>query len=135
MHIICKWISLCAFFGKMQVKFDKNMWRSGNRYRETNAGKFPSTTTAMKDIGGSYYTVRLILQELIHNSKQPPRDTKETSLKKCTTENNEISANIEERCEDSTSKSNVKKGQQSSVLEETSISEKANIFQQVILCR
>lgn len=99
-------------------------------YRETNAGKFPTTTNAMKDTGGSYYTVRQILQELIHNSKQPTGDTKETSLKKSTTENDKISANIKERYEDSTFKSNGKQGQQSSVLKEASINEKASIFQQ-----
>lgn len=105
----------------------------GNSYRETNDGKFPSTTNAMKDTGGSYYTVRQILQELIHNSKQPTGDTKETSLKKSTTRNDEVSAKIEERYEDSTSKSNGKQRQQSSVLKEASINEKVSIFQQVIL--
>ena len=38
-------------------------------YREMNGGKFPSATFAQKQVGGSYYTVRKIIQELHYNSK------------------------------------------------------------------
>ncbi|KAL8466603.1 hypothetical protein ACS0TY_035598 [Phlomoides rotata] len=125
------------------------------KYRATNAGKFPSAKDAMKDVGGSYYTIRQILQELIYNSKQPPRDTKEISLKKSTTGKDDITANIgvvsptkglgkvmrptSEVCvEDSTSmmqntriiESTEKLVQQSSVLKEASVSDEANIFRQ-----
>lgn len=40
-----------------------------NNYREMNGGKFPSATFAQKQVGGSYYTVRKIIQELQYNSK------------------------------------------------------------------
>ncbi|XVF12172.1 hypothetical protein REPUB_Repub08aG0091400 [Reevesia pubescens] len=39
------------------------------RYRSMNAGKFPSASTAQKEVGGSYYVVRKILQELEYKSK------------------------------------------------------------------
>ncbi|XP_021292208.1 uncharacterized protein LOC110422567 [Herrania umbratica] len=39
------------------------------RYRSVNAGKFPSASAAQKEVGGSYYVVRKVLQELEYNSK------------------------------------------------------------------
>ncbi|KAL0392055.1 UNVERIFIED_CONTAM: hypothetical protein Sradi_2428300 [Sesamum radiatum] len=51
-------------------------------YREMNAGKFPTASDAVKDVGGSYYVVRQILQELQYNSKVSPADTKGASLEK-----------------------------------------------------
>ncbi|GFP96372.1 hypothetical protein PHJA_001781300 [Phtheirospermum japonicum] len=48
-------------------------------YRETNAGKFPTASEAMKDVGGSYYVIREILQELIYNSKISPTASSEKS--------------------------------------------------------
>ncbi|KAL0369002.1 UNVERIFIED_CONTAM: hypothetical protein Scaly_1119100 [Sesamum calycinum] len=53
-----------------------------NKYREMNAGKFPTASDAVKDVGGSYYVVRQILQELQYNSKVSPADTKGASLEK-----------------------------------------------------
>ncbi|KAL0432502.1 UNVERIFIED_CONTAM: hypothetical protein Slati_2584500 [Sesamum latifolium] len=53
-----------------------------NKYREMNAGKFPTASDAVKDVGGSYYVVRQILQELQYNSKVSPVDTKDASLGK-----------------------------------------------------
>lgn len=47
-----------------------------NRYKEMNAGKFPSTSDVMRNVGGSYYTVRKLVQELIYNSNFPPMETK-----------------------------------------------------------
>ncbi|KAK8615453.1 hypothetical protein V6N13_017041 [Hibiscus sabdariffa] len=35
-----------------------------NRYRSMNAGKFPTITEARKEVGGSFYVVRKVLQEL-----------------------------------------------------------------------
>ncbi|KAK9045366.1 hypothetical protein V6N11_059249 [Hibiscus sabdariffa] len=35
-----------------------------NRYRSMNAGKFPTITEAKKEVGGSFYVVRKVLQEL-----------------------------------------------------------------------
>lgn len=40
-----------------------------NRYRGENSGKFPTISHAMKEVGGSYYTVRKIMQELEYNYK------------------------------------------------------------------
>lgn len=34
-----------------------------------NGGKFPNISLAQKQVGGSYYTVRKIIQELQHKSK------------------------------------------------------------------
>lgn len=39
------------------------------RYRATNNGKFPSVTDAQKEVGGSYYVLRSILQELEAKAK------------------------------------------------------------------
>ncbi|XVE57204.1 hypothetical protein DITRI_Ditri04bG0072800 [Diplodiscus trichospermus] len=41
-----------------------------NRYRSVNAGKFPSTTATQKEVGGSYYVVKKVLQELQCKSKE-----------------------------------------------------------------
>ncbi|XP_061342961.1 uncharacterized protein LOC133289103 [Gastrolobium bilobum] len=40
-----------------------------NKYRAENAGKFPTTKDIKKQVGGSYYVVREISQELKYNSK------------------------------------------------------------------
>ncbi|KAA3483663.1 serrate RNA effector molecule-like protein isoform X1 [Gossypium australe] len=40
-----------------------------NRYKSVNAGKFPSVTAVQKEVGGSYYVVRKVLQELEYKSK------------------------------------------------------------------
>ncbi|XP_028756547.1 uncharacterized protein LOC114715818 isoform X2 [Neltuma alba] len=39
------------------------------KYRETNDGKFPHVKHTMKEVGGSYYVVREIIQELKYKSK------------------------------------------------------------------
>lgn len=39
------------------------------RYRETHAGKFPSISDAQKQVGGNYYFIRKIVQELEYKSK------------------------------------------------------------------
>ncbi|XP_011074425.1 uncharacterized protein LOC105159162 isoform X2 [Sesamum indicum] len=44
--------------------------------------KFPTASDAVKDVGGSYYVVRQILQELQYNSKVSPVDTKDASMEK-----------------------------------------------------
>ncbi|KAJ4844480.1 hypothetical protein Tsubulata_006316 [Turnera subulata] len=50
-----------------------------NKYRESNAGKFPSITDTCKEVGGSFYVVRKIVQELEYNSKvDPPISGKES---------------------------------------------------------
>ncbi|XP_075661056.1 uncharacterized protein LOC142630886 isoform X1 [Castanea sativa] len=46
-----------------------------NKYREMNAGKFPTASFAVKQVGGSYYTVRKIIQELQYRSKLSSSDT------------------------------------------------------------
>ncbi|KAK9996801.1 hypothetical protein SO802_021487 [Lithocarpus litseifolius] len=47
-----------------------------NKYREMNAGKFPTASSAVKQVGGSYYTVRKIIQELQYKSKLSSSDTR-----------------------------------------------------------
>ena len=39
-----------------------------------NAGKFPTASIAVKQVGGSYYTVRKIIQELQYKSKLSSSD-------------------------------------------------------------
>ncbi|KAI4351957.1 hypothetical protein L6164_006255 [Bauhinia variegata] len=39
------------------------------KYREMNAGKFPAISDTVKQVGGSYYVVRKIVQELEYKSK------------------------------------------------------------------
>lgn len=46
-------------------------------------GKLPSTTDTRKEVGGSYYVVKNILQELKYKSKMSdPTDVNENSLRK-----------------------------------------------------
>ncbi|KAI3407190.1 uncharacterized protein J3R85_021223 [Psidium guajava] len=42
-----------------------------NEYRMKNAGKFPTASDAMNHVGGSFYVIRKIIQELEHKSKLP----------------------------------------------------------------
>ncbi|KAL9143769.1 hypothetical protein ABFS82_14G255500 [Erythranthe guttata] len=67
-----------------------------NKYVEMNAGKFPTVSDAVKDVGGSYYYVRQILQELIYNSKMSSMSTKDALVEKETLNKDEISANFAE---------------------------------------
>ncbi|XP_022970550.1 uncharacterized protein LOC111469494 [Cucurbita maxima] len=39
-----------------------------DKYKASNTGKFPSITDTMKQVGGSFYTIRKILQELQNES-------------------------------------------------------------------
>ncbi|GER29971.1 aspartyl/glutamyl-tRNA(Asn/Gln) amidotransferasesubunit B [Striga asiatica] len=68
-----------------------------NRYRNMNAGKFPTVTEVKKDVGGGYYFVRSIIQELAYKSKMSPVavDKKEAS-DKIAIEKDKISTNTEE---------------------------------------
>ncbi|OVA10773.1 hypothetical protein BVC80_645g105 [Macleaya cordata] len=43
-----------------------------DKYRASNAGKYPTTSAAKKQVGGSYYVVKKILQELEYQSKISP---------------------------------------------------------------
>ncbi|CAH1420374.1 unnamed protein product [Lactuca virosa] len=40
-----------------------------NKYRGMNSGKFPSPTSAQKEVGGGYYSIRKLLQEMEYNYK------------------------------------------------------------------
>ncbi|KAK9063070.1 hypothetical protein SSX86_016940 [Deinandra increscens subsp. villosa] len=40
-----------------------------NRYRAMNLGRFPSPTSAQKEVGGSYYIIKKMLQEMEYNFK------------------------------------------------------------------
>ncbi|KAJ8554036.1 hypothetical protein K7X08_024714 [Anisodus acutangulus] len=42
-----------------------------NVYRAINGGKFPTPKAAMKEVGGLFYTVKKIVQELQYNAKMP----------------------------------------------------------------
>ncbi|VVA39750.1 PREDICTED: LOC8064620 isoform [Prunus dulcis] len=43
-----------------------------NKYRAMNAGAFPTVSCAQKELGGSYYVVKGILQELQYKAKMSP---------------------------------------------------------------
>lgn len=74
----------------IHVKLRNSCYGLVNRYRKTNEGKFPSVHDTVKTVGGGYYSVRQIIQELIYNSKQPSADFKYTSLEKSETKENEM---------------------------------------------
>ncbi|KAI3517862.1 hypothetical protein L1887_17083 [Cichorium endivia] len=40
-----------------------------NKYRGMNSGKFPTPTSAVKEVGGSYYSIKKMLQEMEYNFK------------------------------------------------------------------
>lgn len=42
-----------------------------NKYRAMNGGKFPPVKATMKEVGGSYYTVKKIVEEMQYNAKMP----------------------------------------------------------------
>ncbi|CAA0819624.1 hydroxyproline-rich glycoprotein family protein [Striga hermonthica] len=68
-----------------------------NRYRNMNAGKFPTAKEVIKDVGGGFYFVRSIIQELEYKSKMSPvaMDKKEASYK-IATEKDKIFTNTQE---------------------------------------
>ncbi|XP_042021683.1 uncharacterized protein LOC121769071 isoform X2 [Salvia splendens] len=64
-----------------------------NEYRITNDGKFPTVSHTIKEVGGGYYTVRQIIQEMLYNSKQSSTDAKYVSIGKSSTKETEIASN------------------------------------------
>ncbi|KAJ6803997.1 uncharacterized protein M6B38_186020 [Iris pallida] len=51
-----------------------------DRYRASNGGKFPNITHAQQEVGGSYYFIRQIIQELEYNHKVALKTIKGTRL-------------------------------------------------------
>lgn len=51
-----------------------------NKYRAMNSGKFPTPTSAKKEVGGGYYFVKKVLQEIEYNFKLSSMD-KEAPVK------------------------------------------------------
>lgn len=45
-----------------------------NKYRVTHDGKFPTTSDVRKNVGGSYYVLKIILQEVVHKCKSSSPD-------------------------------------------------------------
>lgn len=77
-----------------------------NKYRAMNGGKFPSTKAAMKEVGGSYYTVKKIVQEMQYNTKMPvDKDTvvKEASARKAAIRKDNLVTKVEETLSSATS--------------------------------
>lgn len=64
-----------------------------NRYRMANDGKFPTVSLTKKEIGGGYYAIRQIIQEMIYNSKQSSTDPKYIPKDKSATKKNEMAYN------------------------------------------
>ncbi|XP_068645734.1 uncharacterized protein [Aristolochia californica] len=48
-----------------------------DKYRASNEGRFPSISHAVKEVGGSYYVARKILQEIEHSYKVLPASKKD----------------------------------------------------------
>lgn len=77
-----------------------------NKYRTMNGGKFPSAKAAMREVGGSYYTVKKIVQEMQHGAKLPvDKDTvvKEASARKAAIRKDNLVRKVEETLSSSTS--------------------------------
>ncbi|GAB2292627.1 hypothetical protein Dimus_026864 [Dionaea muscipula] len=67
-----------------------------SKYRASNAGKFPTASNAQKEVGGAYYTIRRIMQELVYNSKRISNDRGKNALPGGLHEDNHISTSIQE---------------------------------------
>nr|XP_009767141.1 PREDICTED: uncharacterized protein LOC104218361 [Nicotiana sylvestris] len=71
-----------------------------NKYKAMNSGKFPPTKEAMKEVGGSYYTIRKLVQELLYNSKMPVEHkvtvVKEASAGEAATRKDKLLTKVEE---------------------------------------
>ncbi|XP_004234319.1 uncharacterized protein [Solanum lycopersicum] len=86
-----------------------------NKYRAMNGGKFPPAYAAMKEVGGGYYNVKKIVQEMQYNAKMPvDKDSvvKEVSARKAAIrkdKSNEVKLQLssatclEHECEDTSS--------------------------------
>lgn len=74
----------------IHVKFGNSCYGLVYRYRLKNEGKFPSVLDTIRTVGGGYYSVRQIIQEMIYNSKQSSADLTYTSSKKSDTKENEM---------------------------------------------
>ncbi|XP_059661628.1 uncharacterized protein LOC132307780 [Cornus florida] len=108
-----------------------------NKYREVNAGKFPSVSLARKNLGGSYYVIRKIVQELEYQSLVSPIKTGNEDIvgKEVAKENKssmdegirkdaqEFAVNDVDVCDYSLKHSEPKKGSQTSVMVEETLSE------------
>ncbi|CAL0322324.1 unnamed protein product [Lupinus luteus] len=53
-----------------------------NRYREMNAGKFPTASVAQNQVGGGFYFLREIIQDLEYKSKMNSSNIKDENLVK-----------------------------------------------------
>ncbi|WJX71741.1 hypothetical protein P8452_55701 [Trifolium repens] len=51
-----------------------------NKYRSENAGKFPTVQHTKKEVGGGYYVVREIIQELEYKFKMKSQSAKDRSI-------------------------------------------------------
>lgn len=68
-----------------------------NKYRASNAGKFPTISEAIKQVGGSYYVIRKILQELEYQSTTSSMNTRNNmKLGKVVVKVNDTSKQVEE---------------------------------------
>ncbi|KAM7479548.1 hypothetical protein LguiA_027761 [Lonicera macranthoides] len=67
-----------------------------DKYRAMNSGKFPSASDTYKEVGGSYYVIREMVQELEYKSKLPSIDTRsETALSKEVDKQNKSVSTVE----------------------------------------
>ncbi|OIT24922.1 PREDICTED: uncharacterized protein LOC109216102 isoform X2 [Nicotiana attenuata] len=71
-----------------------------NKYRAMNGGKFPPTKGAMKEVGGSYYTIKKLVQELQYNSRMAVEHkvtvVKEASTGEAATRKDKLLTKVEE---------------------------------------
>nr|GMC71155.1 Pre-mRNA-processing factor like [Ipomoea batatas] len=68
-----------------------------NKYRTMNSGKFPTPSIAKNEVGGSYYLVRSIVQELEYECKMSSLKVKgDTLQEKDVSINDDLTGNIKE---------------------------------------
>lgn len=93
LHWLIAYQILISLLLPYMIYFKKSCHLLINRYRISNDGKFPTVSHTIKEVGGGYYTVRQIIQEMLYNSKQSSTDAKYVSIGKSSTKENEIASN------------------------------------------
>ncbi|KAJ8750253.1 hypothetical protein K2173_014168 [Erythroxylum novogranatense] len=66
-----------------------------NKYREKHGGRFPSVTDTIKEVGGGFYFLRQILQELEYISKMSSSKGRKENLEKDLIEKSKLLTEVE----------------------------------------
>ncbi|KAL5813677.1 hypothetical protein ACOSQ4_024318 [Xanthoceras sorbifolium] len=65
-----------------------------NKYRKEHDGKFPTLKDAKKNVGGCFYVIRTIIQELEYKSKISSSDRETETLSAARTEKNKVTVDV-----------------------------------------